>query len=104
MKRAVRPSSFAQDEIEYYLRRYELESARLRDRLWDDIQAVVDLIATYPAIGEPVRRTRGLVRRFPLHHFPFFLVYRDRDEYLQIVALAHKSRKPNYWKSRLKFD
>jgi plasmid stabilization system protein ParE len=104
VKRTVRPSYFAQSEIEYYLRRYERESVRLRDRLWDDIEAVVDLIATYPSIGETVRRTRGLVRRFPLHDFPFFLVYRERHDYLQIIALAHKSRKPNYWRPRLKFD
>ena len=55
-------------EIDYQhtVIRYERESVRLRDRLWDDVEAVVDLIATYPSIGEPVRRTRGLVRRFPL--------------------------------------
>ena len=103
MRKAVRPSFFAQDEIEYYLRRYESESVRLRDRLWNDIEAVRDLIATYPQIGEVVSRTRGLVRRFPLRHFPFFVIYRERNDYLQVVALAHKRRKPNYWKPRLKY-
>jgi len=102
MKKAVRPSSFAQDEIEYYIRWYESESSGLGDRLWTDIQAAVDLISEYPLIGEAVRRTRGLVRRVPLRHFPFFLIYRERDDSLQIVALAHTSRKPNYWRSRLK--
>lgn len=100
----VRPSSFAQDEIEYYLRRYESESPGLGDRLWQDIQAVTDLISDHPDIGEPVRRTRGLVRRLPLRHFPFFVVYRQHSGQLQIVALAHTSRKPNYWRNRLKFD
>lgn len=104
MKKAVRPSSFAQAEIEYYLLRYESEAARLRDRLWDDIEAVVSLISEYPLVGEVVRRTRNRVRRFPLEHFPFFLVYRERGDHLQIVALAHKRRHPNYWRPRLKFD
>ena len=104
MKKAVRPSSFAQAEIEYYLIRYASESGHLRDRLWDDIQAVVNLIAEHPLIGEVVRRTGGRVRRFPLQHFPFFLIYRVRDDDMQIVALAHKRRKPNYWRQRVKFD
>jgi toxin ParE1/3/4 len=101
---AVRPSSFAQDEIDYYLRRYEGESPGLGDRLWQDIQNVVARISEYPDIGETVRRTRNLVRRVPLRVFPFFLIYRRRDDHLQIVALAHTSRRPNYWRSRLDFD
>lgn len=100
----ARPSSYAQNEIEYYLRRYESESPGLGDRLWQDIQTAADLISNHPAIGEPVRRTRGLVRRVPLRHFPFFLIYRQRNDHLQIVALAHTSRKPNYWRARLKLD
>jgi toxin ParE1/3/4 len=100
----VRPSTFAQDEIEYYLRRYESDSPGLGDRLWQDIQTVAVLISDYPEIGERVRRMRDVVRRFPLQHFPFFLIYRQFEEHLQIVALAHTSRKPNYWRVRLKFD
>ena len=72
MKTAVRPSSFAQDEIGDYLRRYESESTGLGDRLWNEIETVVDLISEYPSIGETVRRTGRRVRRIPLRHFPFF--------------------------------
>ncbi len=98
----VRPSSFAESEIEHYLRSYESETPELGNKLWQEIQAVVTLISDYPEIGAVVRRTGGLVRRFPLRHFPFFLIYRRRGDHLQIVALAHTSRKPNYWRSRLK--
>ena len=104
MKAAVRPSFSAQGEIEYYLARYESISARLRDRLWSDIEHAVDLIAEFREIGEIVPRTRGLVRRFPLRRFPFFVIYRPQGDDLQIVALAHKRRKPNYWRRRLKFE
>jgi hypothetical protein len=43
----------------------------------------------------------GVVRRFPLRHFPFFVIYREREEFLELVALAPTSRKPNYWRSRI---
>jgi plasmid stabilization system protein ParE len=100
----VWPSSFAQDEIEYYVRRYESESQGLGDRLWQEIQAATRLISEHPAIGERVRRTRAHVRRFPLRRFPFFVIYRQRNDHVQIVALAHTSRNPNYWRTRLELD
>ena len=44
-------------------------------------------------------------RRFLLRKFPFTLIYRERPTgAIQIVALAHTSRKPGYWKHRLSVD
>jgi len=102
VKTPVQPSAFAEDEIEYYIRHYESEVPGLGDRFWQDVQRVIGLISDYPEIGEQVRRTGGMVRRFPLHHFPFVLIYRRHEDHVQIVALAHTSRKPNYWRSRLR--
>lgn len=39
-------------------------------------------------------------RRFLLRRFPYFVVYRDAQESIQIVAVAHARRKPGYWKTR----
>ena len=104
MTKPVRPNEFAEDEIEFYIRRYEGESLGLGDRLWSEIQGAIDLISRYPRVGNFVQRVRvrGGVRRLPLHRFPFVLVYREHEGYLEIVALAHTSRKPNYWRSRLR--
>ncbi|HEY0140841.1 MAG TPA: type II toxin-antitoxin system RelE/ParE family toxin [Thermoanaerobaculia bacterium] len=101
---AVRPNAEVEEEFRHYIRWYENESAGLGDRLWYEIQAAIDLISRSPAIGEAVRplRASGTVRRVPLRHFPFLLVYRERPDHLEIVALAHTSRKPGYWRARLK--
>ncbi|MGA8501487.1 MAG: type II toxin-antitoxin system RelE/ParE family toxin [Candidatus Sulfotelmatobacter sp.] len=40
-------------------------------------------------------------RRFLLRQFPFTLIYRERASTIQIVAVAHTSRRPGYWKARL---
>jgi len=100
----VRPNAEAEEEFGYYIRWYEAESTGLGDRLWSEIQAAIDLIAEYPATGESVRRVaaRRRVRQVPLRHFPFRLVYREFEEHLEVVALAHTSRKPRYWHDRLK--
>lgn len=104
MTRPVRPNAEAEDEFRYYISWYENESVGLGDRLWSEIQAAIDLISGRPAIGEAVRRLRvkGAIRRVPLRHFPFLLVYREHPEHLEIVALAHTSRKPTYWRDRVK--
>jgi plasmid stabilization system protein ParE len=41
-------------------------------------------------------------RRYLLRRFPYILIYRERvSDDIQIVAVAHTSRKPGYWKKRL---
>jgi plasmid stabilization system protein ParE len=100
----VRPNADAEEEFRYYIRWYENESAGLGDRLWSEIQAAIDLISLHPAIGEasPHVAPRRRIRQVPLRHFPFRLVYRQHDDHLEIVALAHTSRKPRYWLDRLR--
>lgn len=41
-------------------------------------------------------------RRFLLRRFPYLVIYRERgDAAIQIVAIAHTSRQPGYWKQRI---
>lgn len=103
MIKPIRPNEFAQAEIDHELRWYEDKSAGLGDRLWRDIQDRLELISTYPGIGEVVRRRRirGVIRRFPLRDFPFLLIYRELPDHLELVALAHTSKDPGYWHSRV---
>jgi toxin ParE1/3/4 len=103
VSKPVRPNEAAEDEFRSYIVWYEEHGAGLGDRLWADIQTAIDLIAAHVSVGEVVRRARArtVIRRVPLRHFPFFLVYREHDDHIEIVALAHTSRKPNYWRDRL---
>jgi plasmid stabilization system protein ParE len=40
-------------------------------------------------------------RRYILHRFPFYLVYRETGSRVEIIAVAHGRRKPGYWKNRI---
>jgi len=40
------------------------------------------------------------VRKLLLHKFPFSLIVHELPESIVIIALAHHSRKPGYWRSR----
>jgi len=39
-------------------------------------------------------------RRYIFPRFPFQIIYRFIDKTVQVVAVAHGKRRPNYWKER----
>ena len=62
-----------------------------------EVQHAAQRIAENP---ERYPRTRGGRRRFVLLNFPFDLIYRILTEGIEIVAIAHHSRRPGYWQRR----
>jgi hypothetical protein len=51
----------------------------------------------YPTTGSPAAKG---TRRVFLKDFPFTLVYSPDDQGITVFAIAHHSRRPNYWRSR----
>lgn len=41
------------------------------------------------------------IRCTPLKQFPFKVIFRDVEGVVQILAVAHKRRRPDYWIDRL---
>ncbi|MFA5016702.1 MAG: type II toxin-antitoxin system RelE/ParE family toxin [Methylobacter sp.] len=41
------------------------------------------------------------IRRIFLKQFPFNVIFRDVEGVVQILAIAHKRRRPDYWLGRL---
>jgi plasmid stabilization system protein ParE len=39
-------------------------------------------------------------RRYLFHRFPFQIIYRIKNDRIEVVAVAHGRRRPGYWKSR----
>jgi plasmid stabilization system protein ParE len=54
-------------------------------------------IAAFPEFWKPVG---GGYRRKLLERYPYGIIYRIEGEEILIVALAHTSRQPEYWRSR----
>lgn len=53
---------------------------------------------TFPLTGSPVSKN---TRRVFVKNFPFAVVYRPDPDGIVIFALAHHSRRPEYWQSRV---
>ena len=60
----------------------------------DDVETIFSLILAHSRIGRPLRHS---YRRVLLLRFPYGVVYRQNEEVLYVVAVAHVKRKPGYW-------
>jgi len=50
-----------------------------------------------PAAGTTVR---GDLRRWLVRRFPYYVLFREEDDQLFILAIAHQKQKPEYWTDR----
>jgi toxin ParE1/3/4 len=66
-------------------------------RFSEEVDRVIELLRENPKIGALVN---GDLRHFVLRRFPHSIVYAVLGETLFIIAVAHGSRKPGYWRSR----
>jgi plasmid stabilization system protein ParE len=55
------------------------------------------MLMRQPEIGAPTSRQ---ARKLPLGKFPYTLVYRVQGEVITVIAVAHQSRMPGYWRGR----
>jgi plasmid stabilization system protein ParE len=69
----------------------------LGGELVDDVERTAALVCEFPSIG---RSIDTVYRSIPLQRFTFNLAYRIGADEIIIVAIAHKRRRPGYWRSR----
>ena len=63
-----------------------------------EFERVASLIISNPMMGSQFRKDR---RFYPFRRFPYNLFYYiSENGELRIVAIAHQSRRPNYWTRR----
>jgi toxin ParE1/3/4 len=96
MKLAFEPEARA--EFLKALQRYNAEAGTvIADGFKNEVAAKLSTLAENPALGPIALHD---IRRFPLHRFPFTIFYRIKTDTLQIIAVAHQSRMPEYWRRR----
>ena len=81
---------------------YDERRAGLGLQLLAAVDRAVEHARSWPHSGAAVPELpRDLeVRRLPVTHFPYHLVYLLRNEVIHVLAVAHDHRTPGYWKSR----
>jgi len=61
------------------------------------VEEAVARVLVFPESGSPLMAG---TRRVFTKGFPFSVVYRSEPEAVVIVAVAHQSRRPGYWRGR----
>jgi hypothetical protein len=67
--------------------------------LIDELEALLNLICN--SLEEWQVELEAEIRRTPLYRFPLSVIYREKINTLQILAIAHDRRRPQYWLNRL---
>jgi plasmid stabilization system protein ParE len=63
-----------------------------------EVRAALRQVSNFPESGSP--HALG-TRRLVLRAFSYSIVYRIEPDVVTVVAVAHTSRRPGYWRSRL---
>ena len=78
--------------------RYEAEVPGLGVQFGDEVECVLELLLDSPDLGALVI---GDIRHFVLRRYPYSLIYARTAGLVYVLAVAHSSRKPGYWTTRL---
>ena len=84
-------------EAESSLAWYRSRSLRAAGFFLDELEQAIETILEAP---QRWPKDQDGFRQYQLRRFPFVLFYRATAEAVEIIAVAHASRKPGYWKFR----
>ena len=97
----VRLSAEADVELAETAGFYDERQVGLGAAFISEFVKATQIIQQFPSLGRPIG---SRMRRVLTNRFPYAIAYLEfRDETL-VVAIAHTSRKPGYWKGRITPD
>ena len=90
-------------ELEEAAAWYENEQPALGEKFIDAFESALELLGDTSPPLTPCLGDAGSIgaKKLILHKFPFSIIVYEREELMIVVALAHHSRKPSYWKGRV---
>ncbi len=95
--RGVRFHPDASRDVEDGLAFYLDRSLIAAERFLSEIEAALALVAEAP---ERWPLCRAGTRRYVMSAFPYSIVYRATTDEIQVFAVAHAKRRPQYWTKR----
>lgn len=103
MSKRLRVELEALEELRAAARWYEERRAGLGLDLLASAKEGVGRIRQLPSCGSPVRDVAAELgtRQLLLGRFPYTVVFVELASEIRILAFAHTSRQPGYWRKRL---
>ena len=84
-------------EIDSAAAYYKEKAEGLEQKILDEFEDALTQIRRRPLM---YRIVMNGVRKVRLRHFPYGVVYRLRDDIVEVIALVHVRKEPGYWKQR----
>ena len=81
---------------------YEERAENLGTEFLNEVNRAVNSIQRSPTVW-PWYDEHHHVRRFLVHRFPYAVIYRITSSGIQIIAVMHLRRHPDYWKDRVAY-
>lgn len=81
-------------EVDYYNQAQPGQGARFTAA----VEEATARALAFPLAGSPSKKDTRLVI---VKNFPFSIVYRPEADGIVVFAVAHQSRRPGYWRSRV---
>ena len=102
MTKILRTHRFAEDELTDAALWYESRQPGLGASFLDLVDNVIDRLCSGRLPSSPVPGVEMIrdARRVLLRRFPYSIVFYERETEIIIIAFAHSSRRPGYWRSR----
>jgi plasmid stabilization system protein ParE len=83
----------ADEAANFYEKRQKGLGKRFIEALTDAINKIRSNPKLYGKVDDNIRKSRVL-------RFPYGIIYRVQNEYIEIIAVIHFKKKPDYWKCR----
>ena len=102
--RPVRILQEAAEEVAAAANWYDRERPGLGTELSDAVEAAIDLIEEdiLPLSPMPGKSGTKGAKRLILKRFPYDIVVIERTSEVVVIAVAHHSRRPGYWRERIR--
>jgi plasmid stabilization system protein ParE len=78
---------------------YEERARSLGNEFLEEVDRAVSAVQQAPMMW-PWHEEKQGVRRFLMRRFPYAVIYRPTSSAIQIIAVMHLHRHPDYWKNR----
>jgi len=82
------------EAAEYYRDRAGVATVQA---LFADFEHSMALLLEHPQLGAPWLHSK---RRLVFRHFPYAIFYLYDTQEIKVLAVAHLSRRPGYWRKR----
>lgn len=96
--KSVRFLAEAEEELQLALRFYEQRRRGLGRDFLSEVRDVVDRLLRHPEAAPAILKG---VRRAGVRRFPYDVVYRIKPDSIEVIAIMHQRRAPEYWIDRL---